>query len=122
MASEDATAGSFGDGWFSDDPTPQPDFDEQGDPIEPDEPEPPVAPDPRFAGNPLTARGTPRRRAQKCSPEELGERVEWCRGLIRLNFSAGDIKRMAAKKWNVTRKTVQSYISFARQRNRSILD
>jgi len=104
---------------------PHPSFDEQGDPVEPDDPGDSLAtvpPDHRFIDNPLTARGTPRKIAPRCSPTELNERVEWCRGLIRLNFSAGDIKRLCAKKWNLKRKTIADYISYARQRNRSILD
>lgn len=92
-------------------------FDAQGDAVEPEDTH-----DPRFASDPLTVRGTPRKNAPKCTPEEREERIEWIRGLVRLNFNAGDIKRMGARKWNLKRKTVQEYISFARERNRNSLD
>jgi hypothetical protein len=87
----------------------QPEFDEQGDPIEPDEPE-------------STAPTSRKNVAPRCTAEQLEERIEFVRSLIRLNFGVGDVKRMASKRFGVKRKTVQAYLSYARERNRSILD
>lgn len=82
----------------------------------------------RFKNDPTTARGTPRLKAARLLRGEADQLIEQIRGLLRLNFTKGDIKRhvrqLREKRGVVplSNKTVEKYISHARKRNLQILD
>lgn len=64
----------------------------------------------------------PRKKSHRPTRDEIENRVNQIRKMLRMNMSDGDIKRALSKEWGIAKHNVLTFIRLARKRNASMLD
>lgn len=86
--------------------------------IRPEELDPSV----RFANDPITARGTPRKNARPATKEQVEERLAFARARMLAGATDGDIKRAMIRKYGIKGRSCEDYITVARRRIREYIE